>query len=310
MKKQIMIAGPTASGKSSLAVELAASLGGEIISADSRQCYREIDKGTAKPTADQLERVPHHNISCLDLTEPDSAALFLERASSMAAGIEERGNTVIYCGGSTLHLQSLIQPLDEIPSSDPDTTNELNRIADTDGVEPLYERLLSADPEYARSMDGINRQRIIRALDVFMQTGRPFSSFHTRGELSPPDHLDVYLLHWPRKMLHERINRRAQEMIDSGLLEETRELLVRAYSPELQALRTVGYRQAVDHIQGDITFDQMVKDIKTATRRYAKRQITWFRKWTFATTLEMDQMSLEEASRLIQHRVAADTHKG
>lgn len=310
MKKRIMIVGPTASGKSSLATALAETIGGEIISADSRQCYREIDKGTAKPSPEQLRRAPHHNISCMDLQEPDSAALFLERATTIASGIEERGNTVIYCGGSTLHLQSLIQPMDDLPPSNPAQVEKLNRAADEDGIEHLFEKLKEIDPDYASSMDGMNRQRIIRALDVYMQTGKPFSSFHKRGEVKPPSNLSVFLLHWPRKMLHERINSRAQAMIDNGLVEETRALLANGYSPDLQALKTVGYRQVIEYLNGEVNHAQMVKDIKTATRRYAKRQITWFRKWSFAHSIEMNEIDTAEALAFIQQQVAAVGDKG
>lgn len=292
-----------------MAVRLAEQLDGEIISMDSRQCYKQIDIGTAKPTPDQLRRVPHHNISILDITEKDSAAEFDSRVRTFAEETEQRGRTAIFCGGSTLHLQSLIQPLDDIPSSNPAHLASLTQKAEDGGLESLYRKLQEVDPDYARSMDGMNRQRIIRALDVWMQTGKPFSSFHHQKKPAPPRHYSIFLLHHPRKILHQRINRRTDQMIADGLLDETREL-VKRYPPELQALQTVGYRQAIQHLNGEISEDQMVKDIKTATRRYAKRQITWFRRWDFARWIDMAQYDEAAAVHYIQQQVAADNEKG
>jgi tRNA dimethylallyltransferase len=310
MKNRIIIAGPTASGKSSLAIELAGRIGGEIISADSRQCYKEINIGTAKPTQSQLFEVPHHNISVLALTEKDSAADFKKRADIMAADIESRGKMVIYCGGSTLHLQSLIRPLDEIPTSNPDNIARLKQADKREGIETLYRQLRQVDPDYAASMDGMNRQRIYRALDVWLQTGKPFSSFHTEQETTLPEGFFFFALHHPRKILHERINSRTDRMIEDGLVEETKALMDAGIDPGLQALQTVGYRQAIDYLQGRLSHEQMVKDIKTATRRYAKRQITWLRRWSFVTWLDMSRMSTPEAAQFIEQQVAAKMQKG
>jgi tRNA dimethylallyltransferase len=304
---RIMIAGPTASGKTALSIELAQKIDGEIISVDSRQCYRLLDIGTAKPTREELELVPHHNISILDPDISDSAALFHDREIKYREEIAGRGKRVIYCGGSTLHLQSLIRPLDEIPSSDQSNIDELNRQANRDGLQILYDKLKKVDPHYAQKMDGLNRQRIIRALDVWKQTGKPFSSYHSDPPFEKPDDLMVFILHHPRKILHQRISDRTENMFKLDFLGEVRNILNKGYSPQLQSLQTVGYREAILHLQGKINADQMVKDIKTATRRYAKRQITWFRRWPFVHQLQADGKSVEELAYELLLKVAADT---
>lgn len=306
-KIRIIIAGPTASGKSALAVQLAQKINGEVISVDSRQCFKKIDLGTAKPSKEQLENVQHHNISVLDLTEEDSVADFKKRSNQYTSDIEARGKSVIYCGGSTLHVQSLIQPLDDIPEADSENIEMLNQKAKENGIEDLYNQLKEVDPEYAEKMDGLNRQRIIRALDVWHQTGRPFSSFHSDDHVTLPDNFRFFALHHPRKVLHERISLRTDQMIDEGLVDETRQLLDQGYSRDLQALNTVGYKQAIQFLDGEISKDQMIKDIKTATRRYAKRQITWLRRWPFVVWLDMHENSSEETIQKIIEAVNKET---
>lgn len=304
MKKQrIMIAGPTASGKSSLAVRLAECIDGEIISADSRQCYRLLDIGTAKPDKELLGRVPHHNISVLNPDENDSASDFRRRAEKAAEEIENRGKNVIYCGGSTLHLRSVVSPLDDMPSSNPGNLKKLSRRAEKEGLETLYDELLQADPVYAGKMDGLNRQRIFRALDVWMQTGKPFSSFHKNEPVSPPEALSVFALHHPRKQLHRRISVRTEQMIKDGLVEETRHILNAGYGPDLQSLQTVGYKQAIQFLNREISHQKMTDDIKTATRRYAKRQITWLRRWPFVRWLDMTEKTEKEWAEAIARKV-------
>ncbi len=305
MNHRIIITGPTASGKSSLAISLAELTQGEIVSIDSRQCYKQIDIGTAKPDSQQLQKIPHHNISVLRLSENDSVASFTERVERMAEEIEQRGKMVIFCGGSTLHIQSLIHPLDDIPSADSNNITKLKQESEVHGIDFLYQRLKKHDHEYASSMDGKNPQRIIRALDVWMQTGKPFSSFHTGSEVNLPDHYSLFALHHPRKELHRRIEKRTDQMINRGLVEETKSLLKEGYSKDIQAFNTVGYKQVLQFFDGDISHSQMVKDIKTATRRYAKRQITWLNRWPFVDWIDMSKYSKEKAVGYIQQQVAA-----
>ncbi len=307
---RIMIAGPTCSGKSALAVSLAKEVGGEVISVDSRQCYRQINVGTAKPTADQLKEVPHYNISNLDLDDEDSAQKFYQRALAWSEEIERKGKRVIYAGGSTLHLQSLVKPFDEIPSSNQDNLDSLEREMKEKGVDVLFDRLTKVDPGYAQKMDGKNYQRIFRALDVWMQTGKPFSSFHSNDSFTRPENITVFGLHWPRKMLHQRINQRCDEMLENGLIQETERILNEGFSRNLQALQTVGYKQVIQYLNEEIDHDQMVRDFKTATRRYAKRQITWLRRWPFLEWLDRSTHTEHELIERIKQQVAADSQKG
>lgn len=299
LRPRIIIAGPTASGKSSLAIELAQIMDGEIISVDSRQCFKRIDIGTAKPTKEQLQKIPHYNISVLDFTAEDSVADFKKRSDQYAAEIESKEKTVIYCGGSTLHLQSIIQPLDDIPDANPENIERLNQKASEIGLEHLFEQLKKVDPEYAGKMDGMNRQRIIRALDVWYQTGKPFSSFHSDDPVTLPENMLFFALNHPRKILHQRISERTDQMIEEGLINETRQLLDEGYSRDLQAFNTVGYKQSIQFLDGEISKDQMIRDIKTATRRYAKRQITWLRRWPFVEWIDMHEKTNEEVLRKI-----------
>lgn len=304
---RIIIAGPTASGKSSLAIRLAEKIDAEIISVDSRQCFKRIDIGTAKPSRKDLEKIPHYNISVLELTEEDTVADFKRRSEQYTTDIEKRGKTVIYCGGSTLHLQSLIKPLDDLPEADPQNIEKLKKNATEKGLEHLYKQLKKVDPKYTQKMDGLNRQRILRALDVWHQTGKPFSSFHSEDPVSLPAGYHLFGLHHPRQVLHERISKRTNKMLERGLVEETRKLLEAGYSRDLQAFNTVGYAQVIEFLDGKIDKEQMVKDIKTATRRYAKRQITWLRRWPFIQWINLHKKSEKEAVEDIHMQVAANT---
>lgn len=306
--RRIMILGPTASGKTDLACRLAQRIDGEIISVDSRQCYRRIDIGTAKPNTRQLNSVPHHNISLLGPEETDSVASFLKRAETWQNEILSRGRKVIYCGGSTLHLKALLQPLDSLPAANPDHLKQLEKRAEKEGLESLYNQLLEVDPESAERMDGLNRHRIYRALDVWMQTGKPISSFHNQPDTPiPPEGLQVFGLSLPRRTLHHRIEQRVDRMIEEGLVNETRQLLSEGYKPSQQFLQTVGYRNVIEHLHGELSFEQMIKDIKTSTRRYAKRQITWFRRWPFIHWLDAE-LPPEENIRSIYSKLNEPNH--
>jgi tRNA dimethylallyltransferase len=309
--QKLIILGPTASGKTDLAHILAKKLDGEIISVDSRQCYKQIDIGTAKPDQKLLNEVRYHNISILELNESDSAASFAKRAAEWEKEIADKGKMVIYAGGSTLHLQTLLQPFDELPESSAANLAELENKAESEGLEPLYQQLTEVDPDYASTMDGINRQRLFRALDVWMQTGKPFSSFHkSNAVISPSDNMMVYGLKWPRKLLYERINLRVEEMIEKGLVDETRQILEDGNSPDLQSLQTVGYRDVIRFLNDEVSFEQMIADIKTQSRRYAKRQITWFRRWPFIKWLNAHKKDSAELAEEVKQGLAANLNKG
>jgi len=303
MIKKIILLGPTASGKTSLAIQLAKNQDAEIVSVDSRQCYKHLDIGTAKPSPKQLEKVPHHNISVLEPEEEDSVAAFLLRTTDYTNHILARRKRVIYAGGSTLHLQSLLQPLDEMPDADIDNIRRLQNEAEMNGLDSLYSRLQSVDPEYVEKMDGLNPQRIFRALDVWMQTGKPFSYFHSNEEINISDDTLVIGLQLNRETLYNNINRRVDQMLKDGLIDETKGLLQSGLSPDSQSLNTVGYKQVISYLNGELTFEEMADEIKTKTRRYAKRQLTWFRRWYFVNWLDADHQNekklLEDAELLL-----------
>lgn len=303
---RILLLGPTSVGKTSLSIELAVALNAEIISADSRQCYKHLDIGTAKPSRELLEQVPHYNISILNPDEGDSAADFHERAMQWEEQIRARDKNILYVGGSTLHLQFIIKPFDDVPESNKENIEKLEQRVRDEGIEALYKQLEEIDPAYASKMDGMNTQRILRALDVWMQTGKPFSSFHSDDDnFEIPSDTFVFGLQRARKNLHHRINRRVDRMFEQGFLDEVQHLLEMGYSREDQALNSVGYRDAIQYLEGNKTREQMVKDMKTQTRRYAKRQITWFRRWNFIDWIDLDHYTNEEALKIILDRLAA-----
>lgn len=302
---RIILLGPTASGKTELSLQVAEELGTPIISVDSRQCYKHLDIGTAKPSEKELQRVEHYNISNLELDEPDSVQAFSERAEAWEKKILSSSDHSFFVGGSTLHLQSLIRPIEDIPSANEGNIAEIESQIDKEGIEPVYDKLNSVDPEYVKTMDGMNRQRIIRALDVWMQTGKPFSSFHSNEEFELPDDTLVFGLQRDRQNLYDRINQRVDTMIDEGLVAETQKVLDLGYSKDLQPLNAVGYREIIAVLEGKMELNEAVEKIKTQTRRYAKRQLTWFRRWDFIEWLPADEKKPEELKEILLSRLAA-----
>jgi len=287
-RKRLVILGPTASGKSELAVQKALEFDSAVISVDARQCYKHLNIGTAKPDTEMQAKVPHHYISELEPDERETAADFRRRCDAWEATYPP-DKTLVYAGGSTLYLQALLFDLDDIPPASEENLNQLKREEAEHGLKYLYQKLLDADAAYAQKMDGMNRHRIFRALDVWMQTGRAFSSFHSDNTFeNPRPGFKVIGLSWPRAVLHERINTRVDAMIKAGLVDEVRGFLQR-YDEGLQSLQTVGYREVIRHLKGDISHEQMIADIKTNTRRYAKRQMTWFRRWPFVEWVEGEE---------------------
>ena len=208
-------------GKTSVSLELARRLDAEIISSDSRQCYKYMNIGTDTPTKEERAGIPHFNLSIIDPARKDSAANFYRRAMQWEHEIRSRNHTVLYVGGSTLHQRCIIQPFDDIPDASEENITTLEQQIADEGIESLFKRLQQVDPQYASAMEGMNTQRIIRALDVWQQTGRPFSSFHTNGPITPPDDLLVIGLQRNRQELYKRINQRVDQMFDQGYAEKS-----------------------------------------------------------------------------------------
>ena len=273
--KLIVILGPTASGKTSLAIELAKWLGTEIISADSRQVFREMNIGTAKPTHDQLEAVRHHLIGHVSISENYNAGRFEKEALEVLSLLFKTRRNVILAGGSGLYINTLCHGLDEIPDSDPEIRESLKDRFNRQGIRYLQESLKIADHDYYEIVDLANPNRLIRALEVIEITGKPYSAFRKGQKIIRGFDILKIGLDVPRNELIERINKRTDEMMGCGLLEEVRSLLP---FRSCDALNTVGYKELFDYLDGKCTLKEAVEKIKINTRRYAKRQMTWFRK--------------------------------
>ncbi|WP_138430882.1 tRNA (adenosine(37)-N6)-dimethylallyltransferase MiaA [Fodinibius saliphilus] len=307
---RILLLGPTAVGKTALSVGLAKELNAEIISTDSRQCYKYMNIGTATPTEEERGGIPHYNLSIIDPATKDSVVNFSERADQWQKEIQSRRNNVLYVGGSTLHVQCVIQPLDDVPEANEKNITQLEAQIEEKGIETLYKKLQTVDPDYAQKMDGMNTQRIVRALDVWMQTDRPFSSFHSdNNTITVPDDLVVFGLKRDRQLLYDRINHRVDNMFEEGFIDEVISIRQNGYSLDDPGLNTVGYKQAIAYLDDQMSREQMVKDMKAKTRQYAKRQLSWFRRWDFINWIDLDNNTKEEAQKIICQQLAAKSNK-
>lgn len=274
-KTLIVIVGPTASGKTALAIELAKKFKTEIISADSRQFYREMAIGTAKPTTEDLSQAKHHFVDSHSVTDYFSVGEFERQGLELLENLFNIHDTVIMVGGSGLYIQAICEGFDELPSSPPEIRQEINRAFEEKGIAYLQEQLKVKDPDYYQQVDLNNPRRLIRALEVIESTGMPFSSFR-KSQLAPRTFNCIKVgIDLPREMLYERINQRVDIMVSEGLEAEVRSLLpYRA----LNALNTVGYSEFFDYFDGKADLNTAITLIKQNTRRFAKRQMTWFRK--------------------------------
>lgn len=274
-KTLIVIAGPTAIGKTALAIALAQHFSTEIISADSRQFFKEMSIGTAKPNPDELAAAKHHFIDSHSVNTLFSTGDFEKQALEVLEEIFTRQDVAIMAGGSGLYLDAVTKGLDELPDTDMQIRTALNTLFETEGLEPIKARLAEADPEYYAKVDQANPQRMIRGLEFFLSTGKKVSSFLTNSKKQRPFKIIKIGLNIERPLLYERINHRVDLMLQQGLLEEVRSL--QAYK-DVNALKTVGYAELFDYLDGSISFDLAVEKIKQNTRRFAKRQLTWFRR--------------------------------
>ena len=274
-KTVIIIAGPTASGKTALSVQLAQSFHTAVISADSRQCYREISIGTAKPSPEELSAVPHYFIDSHSIKEEVNAGIYEKLALQYAAGIFEKNDVAVMCGGTGLYIRAFAEGIDDMPVIAPGIRTRLNEQFALHGLSWLQEQLQERDPGFYATAETQNPQRLIRALEVLDATGQSITTF--RSATRAPRNFNIIKIGitLPREILHQRIHHRVDQMIHAGLVEEVRSVL--PYR-EHNALRTVGYQEIFSFLEGHISLDQAIDDIKTHTRQYAKRQLTWFRK--------------------------------
>ncbi len=274
----VLLAGATASGKSLLAMELCARLGAEIVNADSMQVYRRMDIGTAKPSPGDREVVAHHLIDVADPDESFDAARYMELARPAVDSVRKRGKTALVVGGTGLYMKVLTRGICRVPPSDPGIKEELLADERRLGLANLFTELSLADTKAASRIHPHDRQRILRALEVYRITGVPLTAYQQEHGFADIELSAIKIfIYRERAELYERIDRRVDEMISQGLEEEVRGLISMGYSPELKSMQSLGYKQMARYIEGELSMDEAVYQIKRDTRHYAKRQMTWFR---------------------------------
>lgn len=280
MNSIICIAGPTASGKTALAAALAKELNGEVVSCDSMQVYRRMDIGTAKPTAEETLGIPHHMIDVADPDEDFSVSRYCTMASPIVDDILARGKTAIVAGGTGLYMDSLIRGNDFAPFPSTGVRERLEQQAEDEGIEVFMSELRAIDPEAAGRLHLSDRKRIIRALEVYLETGETITEHNRKTQAIPPRYRPVWLGidYVNRSELYHRIDKRVDIMLDSGLIEEIRSLLDSGISAGCTAMQAIGYKEFVAALHGDCTIREAAEQVKQASRRYAKRQLTWFRR--------------------------------
>ena len=274
-KHLIVLAGPTASGKTATAIKLAKAFDAEIISADSRQFYKELSIGTAAPTAEELAQVKHHFVHNLSIEDKYDVADYEKDVLSYLKQYFKTKNVAIMTGGSGLFIDAVCNGLDAIPDISDEIRNRVSIMLETGGLEALQKEVERVDPEYFQIVDKQNPRRLQRALEVYYQTGKPYSTFRQRNTAKRDFDIIKFAILWDRDKLIERINKRVDLMIEQGLLDEVKSVYPKRH---LNSLNTVGYKELFDYLDGKCTLEQAVEQIKINTRQYAKRQMTWLRK--------------------------------
>jgi len=292
--RPIFLAGPTAVGKSAIALALAEKTGGEIIAVDSMQVYRGLDIGTAKPTTDERKKIPHHLLDVCELNEAFDAAQFIRLAQNAVAEIQSRGHPPIFCGGTGLYFKAYLDGLGEAPPADEKLRAELEAAPFAALLDELRER----DPAAYEKIDKQNPRRVIRAVEVIRLTGKKFSEQRAEWKTQNSKSKTQNYLCFTRSAddLHRRINARVDEMFRLGLVNETRELLQRGLAENKFAMQAIGYRQVVEHLRGERDLAATVELVKIRTRQYAKRQLTWFRRHGNCRWLELPPNETVEAA--------------
>lgn len=298
MKKPlIVIGGPTACGKTGFSIKLAKEIGGEIISADSMQVYRYMDIGTAKVTPEEADGVPHYLIDEFDPDEEYNVMLFQQKAKAYMEQIWAKGKVPILVGGTGFYINALLYDND-FTEKENDTSyrEECYKLAREQGPEVLFERLKEVDPEYAEIMHANNVKRVTRALEYHYLTGQKFSEHNAeQKEKETPYDAAVIILNMDREKLYERIELRIDIMMEQGLLEEVKGLLDRGYTPDLVSMQGIGYKEFIPYFNGECTLEEAVTQLKTNTRRFAKRQLTWFRRQIEGLWVDLSKSTGEEA---------------
>ena len=306
MNSIICIAGPTASGKTALAVELAKELQGEVVSCDSMYVYKRMNIGTAKPTLEEMQGIPHHMIDVAEAQEDFSVSRYCEMAGPIVDDIVARGKTAIIAGGTGLYMDSLIRGNDFAPFPSTGVRERLEQETDEIGMEAMMQRLRAIDPEAAARIH--DRKRMVRALEVYYETGETITAHNLRTQAIPPKYIPLWLgLDFEdRAELYRRIDLRVDIMLQQGLIEEIRDLLASGIPAKATAMQAIGYKEFVAALNGSCTIEEAAQAVKQASRRYAKRQLTWFRRnksfhWLMRQNGESGEEILEKARRVLRN---------
>jgi tRNA dimethylallyltransferase len=297
VKTVIIIAGPTAAGKTAKAIEVAQHFDTAVISADSRQCYREISIGTAKPSPQELQTVPHYFINSHSIREEVNAGVYERLALDYAAEVWKDRDVVVMCGGTGLYIKAFCEGIDNIPAAPADVRSAIQERYEKEGMAWLQQEVQEKDPAFYAIAETQNPHRLMRALEVLYTTGQSITTFRTGNVVQRDFRIIKTAITLPKEQLHANIERRVRQMVADGLLEEVRAVL--PYRNH-NALQTVGYKEVFDHLDGKLTWDEAVEQIIVHTRQYAKRQLTWFRKDKDIKWFEAGKGLIEELDQLLR----------
>ena len=300
--KVIVIAGPTASGKSNLAIELAKKIGGEIISADSMQIYKDMNIGTAKVSKEEMQGIKHYMIDFVPPNKRYSVSAYKKEAEECICEILKKGKTPIICGGTGLYINSLIYGIEFLEEEIDETyRNTLNEIAEKEGLENLYNRAVQIDPEAMKKISKNDKKRIIRVLEIYHKTGKTKTEQDLESRKNELKYnYRVFAINMNRDILYDRINKRVDIMIEKGLISEVKSI-TQKYDGFPTAMQGLGYKEVVEYLEGNTTKEEMIEKLKMETRRYAKRQITWFKKNKETKWLEGENLVSENINIIMQY---------
>lgn len=300
----VIVAGATASGKTALSIEIAKRLSGEIVSCDSMQIYKGMDIGTAKPTSEEMQGVTHHMLDFLEPSQNFSVADFCSMAREIVADIYSRGKLPILTGGTGLYIDSLVNNIDFAEETEKSgIRDELLKLAEKSGKDAVYEMLLEIDPDYAKIVHPNNVKRVIRAIEFYKTTGMTVTE-HNKMPKTPIYKSVYFCIDWDREILYDRINARVDSMIEAGLENEAKKLYEKYGRQKLTALSGIGYKEFFDYFDGEKTLSEVVEEIKQGTRRYAKRQLTWFHRNPNIHWLKPDGDMVEKAISIIRQELS------
>jgi tRNA dimethylallyltransferase len=287
MNTLIIVLGPTGVGKSDISIQLAKHFHSEIISADSRQFFRELSIGTAIPSSEDMEMVHHHFIQTKSIHDYYNVSEYETEALKLISELFAKVNPIILTGGSMLYVDTICNGIDDIPTVDPEIRDEVINWYEKNGIEALRQRLLEIDPEYYRIVDLYNPKRLLHAVEIHQMTGLPFTSFRKKTVKERPFRMIRVGINQDRKVLYDRINKRVLKMMDAGLLEEAKTVYPHR---KLNSLNTVGYKELFSYLDGECTLDEAIDLIQRNTRKYARKQLTWFRRDQQIKWFEPDQI--------------------